>query len=184
MASSTEELLREAQYAFQNISPGSADEKKYSARAKRLALRIIKKSPDSTEGTQARMILFRLGDRPFISVPKSSVHKPHAGITEHTTHSAQDNSEDANFVTQAVTAVSSATEEHLSSDTSDDDSWSNIWRLFSALSYGKKKIVVVVLGAALLFVGFKPVLGFFVIFYFFQPALIRKYIRGLLEGLG
>jgi hypothetical protein len=61
VAGNVEELLREAQHAFQNISPGSADEQKYTATAKRLALRIIRKSPDSSEGTQARMILYNLG---------------------------------------------------------------------------------------------------------------------------
>ncbi len=182
--SSTEEMLREAQHAFQNISPGSADEKKYSARAKRLALRIIRKSPDSIEGTQARMILFRLGDRPFISATRNSVHKPHAGVTEHTPHPARNESGDANFVTQTIAAVASATQEHRSNDASDDDSWSSIWRLFSDLSYNKKKIVVVVLGAALLFIGFTPFLLLFFAFYFIQPALIRKHVHRLLVALG
>ena len=184
MASSVEELLREAQHAFQNISPGSADEEKYSARAKRLAHRIIRKSPDSIEGTQARMILFRLGDGPLISPTRNSVHRPHAGVTEHTPHPARSESGDATFVTQAFAAVASATQEHSSNGASDDDSWSSIWRLFSDLSYNKKKIVVVVLGAALLFIGFTPFLLLFFAFYFVQPALIRNHIRKLLVALG
>jgi len=144
-----EELLREAQHAFLNISPGSADEKKYTAMAKRLALRIIRKSPDSSEGTQARMILYRLGS-------------------------------DEDLVPQTTATAATV----LSSNTADEHSWENIWQMFSALSYTKKKVVALVLFFVLLIIGFTPFLLVFFIFYLFQPALIRKHLHGLLAGLG
>jgi len=144
-----EELLREAQHAFLNISPGSADEKKYTAMAKRLALRIIRKSPDSSDGTQARMILYRLGS-------------------------------DEDLVPQTTATAATV----LSSNTADEHSWENIWQMFSALSYTKKKVVALVLFFVLLIIGFTPFLLVFFIFYLFQPALIRKHLHGLLAGLG
>jgi hypothetical protein len=39
-------LLQKAQFAFQNVSPGSADSEKYTKKAKSLAHRIIRKYPD------------------------------------------------------------------------------------------------------------------------------------------
>lgn len=149
MTGNVEELLREAQHAFLNISPGSADEKKYTAMAKRLALRIIRKSPDSSEGTQARMILYRLGS-------------------------------DEDLVPQTTATAATV----LSSNTADEHSWENIWQMFSALSYTKKKVVALVLFFVLLIIGFTPFLLVFFIFYLFQPALIRKHLHGLLAGLG
>ena len=149
MTGNVEELLREAQHAFLNISPGSADEKKYTAMAKRLALRIIRKSPDSSDGTQARMILYRLGS-------------------------------DEDLVPQTTATAATV----LSSNTADEHSWENIWQMFSALSYTKKKVVALVLFFVLLIIGFTPFLLVFFIFYLFQPALIRKHLHGLLAGLG
>ena len=56
-----DELLRDAQYAFQNISHGqSRENRKNSARAKYLAKQIIRKSPTSSEAEQAQQILTRL----------------------------------------------------------------------------------------------------------------------------
>jgi len=152
MGSSVEELLREAQHAFQNISPGSTDEKKYTALAKRLALRIIRKSPDSSEGTQARMILYRLGD-------------------------------DDGLALQRAPSAATLPSEIGADSSGEEDSWQNIWRVFSALSYTKKKIVALVLFFALLIIGFTPFLLIFFVVYFFQPALIRKHIYGLLVSL-
>ena len=52
-----DETIREAQYAFHNIGPGSADERKYRARAKKFAKRVIRKYPASIEASRARAIL-------------------------------------------------------------------------------------------------------------------------------
>jgi hypothetical protein len=152
MSGNVEEMLREAQHAFQNISPGSADEKKYAAMAKRLALRIIRKSPDSSEGTQARMILYSLGS-------------------------------DEGLALQTADTATTVASKDVADNAGDEHSWENIWRLFSALSYTKKKVVSLLLFFMLLIIGFTPFLLVFFIFYLFQPGLIRKHIHGLLTAL-
>ena len=59
-----DELLRDAQYAFQSISFGDTREnRRNSARAKSLAQKIIRKFPDSIEARQARSILDKLQGR-------------------------------------------------------------------------------------------------------------------------
>ena len=56
-----DELLRDAQYAFQSISYGDTrDNRKFTARAKSFAKKIIRKFPESVEASQARAILDRL----------------------------------------------------------------------------------------------------------------------------
>ncbi len=55
------ELIRDAQYAFNNITHGeSRGNRKNSSRAKRLARRIVRKFPGSIEADQAQQILDRL----------------------------------------------------------------------------------------------------------------------------
>lgn len=64
---SADELMREAQYAFQNISFGdSPDNRKNSARALSLATKVLRKYPSSPEATVARSILWRLGDEAYV----------------------------------------------------------------------------------------------------------------------
>jgi len=82
------DMLREAQYEFQNVSPGAMDSKKHAAKAKSLARRIIRKYPDSYEATAAQSLLANLGER--VSVPKprnrhihaqgNERHKPHRRV--------------------------------------------------------------------------------------------------------
>ena len=55
------EILREAQYALQNVSHGSTDSKKFASKAKSLANRVIRKFPNSSEADSARSILRTLG---------------------------------------------------------------------------------------------------------------------------
>ena len=69
------EMLRAAQYEFQNVSPGAMDSKKHSAKAKSLARRIIRKFPDSHEATASRSILKNLGER--VSEPKAKYQNIH-----------------------------------------------------------------------------------------------------------
>jgi hypothetical protein len=63
MVPDADELLLEAQYAFQNVSHGATDSKKYAAKAKSFSRRILRKYPDSQEATAARSILEKLGER-------------------------------------------------------------------------------------------------------------------------
>ena len=69
-------LLREAQYALQNVSHGSTDSKKHAAKAKSLARRIIRKYPDSQEVSSARSILEQLGER--VQAPEFQDQHVHA----------------------------------------------------------------------------------------------------------
>ena len=63
---SAENLLHEAQYAFQGISFGdSRENRKNSARAKSLAMKIIRKYPASSEASGAHAILRRLGEEAY-----------------------------------------------------------------------------------------------------------------------
>lgn len=57
------EMLRDAQYALQNVSHGSTDSKKFAAQAKSTANRVIRKFPNSKEADSARSILRQLGER-------------------------------------------------------------------------------------------------------------------------
>lgn len=187
---STEELLRNAQHALHNISPGSTDEKKYAARAKRLAMRVISRSPDSAEGTQARMILYQLGSDIGISTPHENlsheVHSPTPRNLQHmnAAHPPRSESQNENAVQKMLAVVAAASATQRDNETTQEDSWASIWQQFSALSYGKKKVVAVVLGVALLFIGFTPFLLFLVVFYFVKPAFVKRQIRNILEALG
>ena len=65
---SAEHLLNEAHYAFANISYGeSRANKRNAARAKSLCRKIIRRFPDSTEASEARAILRRLGEESPVS---------------------------------------------------------------------------------------------------------------------
>ena len=79
--SDASELLREAQYALQNVSYGSTDSKKHAAEAKSLARRIIRKYPDSREVAAAWSILEQLGER--VPAPTAQDQQVHAASVEH-----------------------------------------------------------------------------------------------------
>ena len=89
------ELLREAQYAYQNVSHGdSPDNRKKTARAKSVARKIIRKFPTSSEADQARQILERLDPKSMVQSKKHETEHlfeqrdqheqvdPHHGSTE------------------------------------------------------------------------------------------------------
>ncbi len=80
---SAEQLLNEAQYAFQSITSGeSQDNRRNASRAKSLCRKIIRKFPTSTEANSAHGILRRLGDEAYTS----SLDSQHRHSTEHTFH--------------------------------------------------------------------------------------------------
>lgn len=190
--SSIEEMLREAQHAFFNISPGSADEKKYAARARRLATRIIRRSPDSVEGTQARMILYRLGSTGSMTVHTNLQHEPHPEKPRDSSHTAAAHTgitlgadaSDKNAIEKAMMAMSAASAEHRDNGTSDDHSWGTLWRLFCVLSDFNKRVVASVLAIVLLIIWSTPFLLVFIALILFQPGLVKKQIRNLLLALG
>jgi len=78
---SAEQLLNEAQYAFQSISAGeSRDNRRNASRARSLCRKIIGKFPTSTEAVSAHSILKRLGDEAFTS----KLNSQHQHSDEHT----------------------------------------------------------------------------------------------------
>ena len=82
---SAEQLLNEAQYAFQRINSGeSQDNRRNASRAKSLCRKIIRKFPTSTDSASAHGILKRLGDEEFTS----NLDSQHRHSTEHTFHAA------------------------------------------------------------------------------------------------
>lgn len=63
-----EQLLNEAQYAFQSVSYGeSRDNKRNASRAKSLCKKIIRKFPTSSYAAEAHAILRRLGEEAYTS---------------------------------------------------------------------------------------------------------------------
>ena len=168
-------LLIEAEFAFRNISPGSTNERKYTARAKRYASRLVRKYPMSTEADQARTILRHLGigyataaralrpTRPLSPSP----HKDHTPEAPHL-HTA---------VQKKVIAEVLAPPRKRQAQTEDDDSWQNIWRIFSDTSYAKKKIMAFILVFAIAIIGFSPFLLVFFLYYAAQPAKIRNHVH-------
>jgi hypothetical protein len=78
--SSAEQLLNEAQYAFQSISAGKSWENaRNAARAKSFCKKIFRKYPGSSEAVVAHGIMMRLGENPFPSkIEAEHQHKDHA----------------------------------------------------------------------------------------------------------
>ena len=80
---SAEQLLNEAQYAFQRINSGeSIDNRRNTSRAKSLCRKIIRKFPTSNEAVSAHAILRRLGDEAYVS----GLSSQHQHSAEHTFH--------------------------------------------------------------------------------------------------
>jgi hypothetical protein len=88
---SAEQLLNDAQYAFQSISAGETGENDRNAsRAKSLCKKIIRKHPTSTEAVEAQAILKRLGEEAYLSnLAAEHRHKPHAKAPETYSHDDQ-----------------------------------------------------------------------------------------------
>jgi len=82
---SAEQLLNEAQYAFQSISSGeSRDNRRNASRANSLCKKIIRKFPTSSEAVSAHGILRRLGDEAYTS----NLDSQHQHSAEHTFYEA------------------------------------------------------------------------------------------------
>jgi hypothetical protein len=79
-----EQLLNEAQYAFQSVSYGeSRDNKRNASRAKSLCKKIIRNFPTSSYAAEAHAILRRLGEEAYSS--KMDVEHRHIAPSEHHT---------------------------------------------------------------------------------------------------
>jgi len=175
---SADELIREAQYAFRNISHGSTDERKYRARAKKYAKQVIRKYPVSIEAVQARTILSQLNvevavqSQPAVSPPPSAAadfEKSHSQSSGHTTN-----------LSRTPASLEAALQQ---SGVAKD--WRDLIQRFMDLPSGKKKTIGIVIFFAIVFsfpFGIFIVSGL-VIFYALQPALLKKHLDQLLNKL-
>lgn len=163
---SADELIREAEYAFRNISQGSTRARKYTAKAKKYAKRVVRQYPNSIEAAQARLILDRL------EVSYESV-KPVP--TQQTTEFLQNHASTHEHFVKPVRARN---------DSVADEEWRDILQRFLALAPFKKKILL----AGAIFTFFVPGLIFVVLFavvilFATRPDLLKKYVLMLLTTL-
>ncbi len=81
-----EKLLNEAQYAFQNIGyDDSSESRKYRSRATRLARKILRKYPGTTEAASAHSLLLRLDEEGYATTTKN-VHTHSSGVESKHNH--------------------------------------------------------------------------------------------------
>lgn len=187
---SAEQLIQEAEYAFFNISPGSTNEAKYTATAKRLAKRVIARHPTGVEAVQARNILQQLGVRMPRATPRASVliHN-HSSSASHSPHPAPRVRKPASTFkplspAQAKAAATAISMRPKGTKSADAPSWADVWQRYSALSYLQKKIVAFALLFLLLIVSFTPVLLFGAVVYFLRPRLAKEHACKILDALG
>jgi hypothetical protein len=177
---SAEKLLLEAEFAFRNISPGSTDERKFTARAKRYASKLVRKYPASSEAEQAHTILRHLGVgyssvKSRLSTRRPASRSPHADHTRESPHRHQLKTPKPSARGSLVVADSrnrSRKKQNMS-----DDSWENIWRIFLGLSHTNKRILAFLLMFVFVIIGFTPFLLVFFLYYVTQPARIRSHVH-------
>ena len=171
------ELIREAQYAFRNISHGSTDERKYKARAEKYAKRVIRKYPVSVEASQARRILDQLNvqiavqPQPVVSPPPDAAanfEKSHSLASGHTNIFRN-----APSMSDARFQQSGETEE-----------WRSLLQRLIKLPPNKKKILVIIAFVAIVFPGGIFVISAGIIFYALRRAVLKEHLNRLLNMLG
>ena len=168
-----EKLLRDAYYAFQSITPGSADERRSYARAERLARRILRKYPASSEAEQANSILRQLGIHTELTQTRNLIHTHATPESPHTLH-----------MPNARTKTTEQMSERLAGATNDpaEISWQDIQRKVLALSSGQKKaifVVLIILGGLF---STMPFLLLGIAYYVIDPSLLRKHLYKLLSS--
>jgi len=170
------ELIREAQYAFRNISYGSTDVRKYKARAAKYAKRVIRKYPVSVEASQARRILDQLNvqiaiqPQPIVAPPPDAAanfEKSHSSSSGHTSGLSS-------------TPPASGSRFRQSSDAED---WRGIIRRFIELPSNKKKMLGIIAAVAIFFPGGIFAVSGLIVFYALQTALLKKHLNLLLNKL-
>ncbi len=177
-----EELIREAEYAFRNVGPGSTNEKKYTARAKRIATHIVRKYPGSIEAEQARQILARLRS-PGELVPAAEATRPDAASQRPAALSPQP-------VAPSPHATHAAEQQHTShvrrppaATPTDPDSWANIREKLVSLNKSQKQVLGVILFFGFILLSAMPFLLLAFIYYALKPQRIRRHISSLLDSL-
>jgi len=169
---SADELIREAQYAFRNISHGSTDKAKYTARAERYAKRVIRRYPATIEASQARSILNQLNVRssPAVSPQADAAadfEKSHSLASGHTGNASS-----------TLTASGSRFQQ-----TKDVEDWKALVRRFMLLPRNKKKLLGIIAVVAVFLPGGIFAVSGLIIFYALQTALLKKHLNLLLEKL-
>ena len=176
-----DELIREAQYAFRNINRGSTDERKYRARAKKYAKRIIRKYPTSIEASQARTILRQLNEYVEVAppaMPPLAVRPESKAATEFVKDHGSSSGHTAN-VSNSPTRFNTRLQNAAVSE-----DWKNLLRRFMALPGGKKKFLGFILAIGIFFPGGIFAVSGLVIFYALQPTLLKNHLDQLLTKLG
>ncbi len=164
---SADELIREAQHAFQNVSPGATDERKNIARAKNYATQVVRRFPDSAEASQAREIL-RHFDISYAPANPTVSGRPLATVVNH--------SSPARPLEKAINRFASVA--------TADDQWRSILQRFAALPPSKKRLLWIVV--VFVFIFPLSLFGFLALalVYAFNPALLKQHLLSLLNTLG
>jgi hypothetical protein len=174
---SADELIREAQYAFRNISHGSTEKAKYTARAERYAKRVIRQYPATIEASQARNILNQLNVRVDVRPPPDIAPQTDAAADFERSHS----SASGHTRNDHSTPTASASRFQQPKDVED---WKALVQRFMLLPPNKKKMLgIIAVVAVFLPGGIFAVFGL-IIFYALQTALLKKHLNLLLEKLG
>lgn len=170
---SADELLREAQYALQNVSPGSTDEHKYSARAKSYALQVVQKYPHSSEASQAREILAQL---------KVPIGKPASPTV--TRRVLAGPSQPSAVRKPLALAIDREKINRFAARPTVDDQWRAILQRYMALPSGNKKVFF---GALLLLMVLVPfsifVIAALIVLYAFNLPALKRHLLALLARL-
>lgn len=168
---SADELLREAQYALQNVGPGSTDEHKYTVRAKSYALQLIQKYPHSIEAAQARDILGQLNIQIAKPASRTLTRRPLANPLR----------SPATARPLAVPANQPKVNRFAARPTVTDNQWRTIFKRFTAVPSGKKRVFF---GILLLLVVLVPFSLFFfaglLVLYAFNLPLLKQHLLLLL----
>jgi hypothetical protein len=170
-------LIREAQYAFGNISHGSTDERKYTARAKKYAKRVVRKYPASIEASQARSILRQLDVSVDLLPPPVVPSKTDEAIDFEKSH-AKGSGHSGSFSRKPV-----AHSTHFERAVPSED-WRNLLRRFTELPGSKKNFLGALFVIAIFFPGGILAVSGLVIFYALKPALLKTHLDQLLIKLG
>ena len=173
---SADELIREAQYAFGNISFGSTDEKKFRARAAKYAKQIIRKYPVSIEASQARDILNQLNFRVDVRSPFGKAPQANASADFSKSHS-RDSGHTSNGGSAPLAPTS------LYQQAGEKEDWRELIRRFMKLPKSKKNFLGIIVVFSVLFPGGIFAVSGLVIFYAVQPVLLKRHLNLLLTKL-
>ncbi len=158
---SAEELIREAYFAFQNVSPGATDEGRQRALAKKFAMRILRQFPTSVEAEQARSILDSL----------KVAHAPARFVKTHS-HST------------GKRALAMPTDKPgQGSDEAGEAEWKALWQRFGRLPYLQKRILVFVLMFVVLFAAFTPFVWVFAFLLVVKRTAVKQSLHRVLVAM-